>query len=92
MTNTDWKEATAPRPTITPPKKPLRRVVVEESADGQWYYVAKAHNGEVVYTSEMFKRRHYAVKAARREHEGRTNFSYVLEHEDPKLGIVKETL
>ena len=48
------------------------------------YFRVKAgsRNGKVVYTSESFSSKGYAIKAAIREHEGRSKFQYVLEYTD----------
>lgn len=37
---------------------------VNESVDGQFYWVLRAGNGETVATSEMYTRKHDAVRSA----------------------------
>jgi hypothetical protein len=80
-----------PRPIPTPPRH-VRIINVKPSKDGQFYYVVESRNGQPVYTSETFKRQASAIKAARKEHEGRGNFDYILQYEHPKQGHVRETL
>jgi uncharacterized protein YegP (UPF0339 family) len=76
-----------------PPRKKFRKIVIRESVDGQYFYRAQGRNGEAIYTSETFTQRSDAVRAARREHEGRSEkFDYVLEYETARGTIVKETL
>lgn len=84
-------------PTLVPPappvKKSFRKVKVKPSDDGQFYYVALDRKGEPLYTSETFTRKSSAINAARREHEGRSEkFDYVLEYENAKGYLVRETL
>ena len=78
----------------TPPsKKAFRKVKVLPSEDDQFYYVALDRKGEPLYTSETFTRKSSAINAARREHEGRNEkFDYVLEYENAKGYLVRETL
>ena len=83
-----------PRPILTGKQtatKPVRTIKIKPSSDGQFYFVVTSRNGEPVYTSETYKRRPACIAAARREHEGRTNFDYVLQHDGPQ-GTVTETL
>ena len=80
------------KPTRRPGKK-FRKVKVLEADDGQFYYVAVDRKGEPLYTSETFTKRNDAIRAARREHEGRSeNFDYILEYQTAKGNTVKETL
>jgi uncharacterized protein YegP (UPF0339 family) len=75
------------------PRRKFRKVVVKDSEDGQFYYVAQGRNGEPLYTSETFTTRADAVRAARREHEGRNEkFDYLLEYTNAKGNTIKETL
>lgn len=37
-----------------------------EAKNGQWYFVAKAGNGEIMATSETYTRKHDAARGARR--------------------------
>lgn len=84
-------EDSAQRPPSV--KKTFRKIKVLESKDNQFYYIAQAKNGEPIYTSETFTRRASAVNAARREHEGRSErFDYILEYENAKGYLVRETL
>lgn len=83
----------SPAPEPSPTKRAFRKVKVLPSEDGQFYYVAVDRKGEPLYTSETFTRRSSAVNAARREHEGRNErFDYVLEYENAKGYLVRETL
>lgn len=41
-----------------------------------------SRNGKVLYTSENFSSKQYAIAAAKREHGGRSRFQYVLEYPD----------
>jgi Domain of unknown function (DUF1508) len=82
---------TDPRP-VPAVKRHVRIINVKPSSDGQFYYVVEAKNGQPVYTSETYKRQHDVIKAARKEHEGRGNFDYVLQYQHPKQGTVRETL
>lgn len=75
------------------PRKKFRKVKVLPSSDGQFYYVALGRNSEKIYTSETFGKRSDAIRAARREHEGRNEyFDYLLEYTNAKGNVVKETL
>jgi len=83
----------APNPVTPPSKKAFRKVKVQPSEDGLFYYVALDRKGEPLYTSETFTRKSTAINAARREHEGRNErFDYVLEYENSKGYLVRETL
>lgn len=73
--------------------KKFRKVKVLPSDDGQFYYVAVDKKGEPLYTSETFTRKSSAINAARREHEGRNErFDYILEYENSRGSLVRETL
>jgi len=82
--------------TVAEDKPQLRTVEICESerdgAPNQWWYRVVGANNEVLYSSETFQQKSYAIKAARREHEGRSNFSYVLKYTDDEGVEVKETL
>jgi len=83
----------APNPVTPLSKKAFRKVKVQPSDDGQFYYVALDRKNEPLYTSETFTRKSTAINAARREHEGRNErFDYVLEYENSKGYLVRETL
>ena len=83
-----------PKGGINPiPRKKFRKIGVREAEDGQFYYVACDRKGEVLYTSETFTQRSDALRAARREHEGRSEkFDYLLEYVNAKGNTIKETL
>lgn len=82
-----------PVPPSPPVKKLFRKIKVLSSKDGQFYYVAVTRKGEPLYTSETFTRRPSAIKAARREHEGRSDrIDYLLEYENSNGFLVRETL
>jgi hypothetical protein len=73
--------------------KKFRKVKVLPSEDGQFYYIALDKKGEPLYTSETFTRKSSAINAARREHEGRNErFDYILEYENSRGSLVRETL
>lgn len=37
-------------------------IVIKQSADGQWYFIAKAANGKTLVQSETYKRKRSAYK------------------------------
>lgn len=84
-----------PRPIIggNPAAKPKRFIEVAPAINGEHFYRVTGRNGEIVYTSETFATKTGARKAAIREHEGRTNYEYVLKWLDERTGkIVSESL
>jgi uncharacterized protein YegP (UPF0339 family) len=73
-------------------ERELRNIEIRKAkGPGFWYRVTAANN-EVVYHSETFPEQNKAIKAARREHEGRTKFTYVLSYVDRSGKQVEETL
>jgi len=81
--------------TAAEDKTPLRTIEVCESPrddkPSEWFYRVWG-GSNIVYNSETFQHKSYAIKAARREHEGRSNFSYVLKYTDDEGVEIKETL
>ena len=70
----------------------VRKTVPVVDHKAQWWWRVRGANNEVLYSSETFTRKFDAVRSARREHEGRTAFLYILEFPDENGAIVKETL
>lgn len=74
-------------------KKKLRTIEVAQAKNGEYHYTVYGENHEKIYHSETFPRKEHAKEAARREHEGRSKFSYVLKWTDGRNGEVRrETL
>lgn len=91
--NGDDADTDIPEIIYKPVAKKFRKVKVMASDNDQHYYVALDKKGEPLYTSETFTRKSSAINAARREHEGRNEkFDYILEYENSKGYLVRETL
>lgn len=70
----------------------IRNIEVRKAKGPGFWYRVTADNNEVVYHSETYPEQNKAIRAARREHEGRSNFTYVLSYLDRNGDQVKETL
>lgn len=66
-------------------KKPLRHIQVQPTNNwgvptGEFFYHVRSRSveGEILYVSQSYASKSGAEKAARREHSGRSNFTYLL--------------
>lgn len=74
--------------------KPLRTIKVLPVGHGIWgdHYFEVLRGETRMYRSDPYSSKQTAITAAKREHQGRGNYRYVLEYENAKGEKVTEAL